>query len=78
LCENGNLAVTPGPKNIKAPTANVREPNWTHGLNVKVRKAGEKEFSERTAVFGAEVFRDENVGAIIYVAENGSIAAVAK
>jgi hypothetical protein len=78
LCENGNLAVTPGPKNIKAPTTAVNEPIWTHGLNLKVRRAGEKEFSERTAVFGAEVFRDENLGVTLYIAENGSIAALAK
>jgi hypothetical protein len=78
LGETGNLAVIPGPKNIKAPTANVKEPIWTHGLNLKVRKAGEKEFSDKTAVFGAEVFRDENVAAILYVGENGSLTAAAK
>jgi hypothetical protein len=78
LCETGNLAVTPGPKNVKAPTAPVKEPVWTHGLNLKVRKAGEKEFSDRTTVYGAEVFREENLGVILYVAETGSIAAQLK
>lgn len=77
ICETGNLAVTPGPKGIKAPTANVKEPQWTHGLNLKVRKYGEKEFSDKTTVFGAEVFRDANVGAVLYITETGSISAVA-
>ena len=78
LCETGNLAVTPGRKNLKAPTANVKEPIWTHGLNLKVRKAGEKEFSDKTTIYGAEVFRDENLGATLYIAENGSLSAAAK
>ncbi len=78
LCESGTLAVTPGRKNLKAPTPDVKEPVWTHGLNLKVRKVGEKEFSEKTAVFGAEVFRDDNVGAILYLGETGSLSAVAK
>lgn len=78
LCENGNVAVTPGRKNLTTPTTNVKEPIWTHGLNLKVRKAGEKDFSDRTAVFGAEAFRDDNVGAVIYIAETGSLTAAAK
>ena len=78
LCETGTLAVTAGPKDIKSPTTNVKEPVWTHGLNLKVRKAGEKEFSDKTAVYGAEVFRDENLGVTLYVAETGSISVTAK
>jgi hypothetical protein len=77
ITETGNLAVTPGMPGAKAPTANVREPRWTHGLNMRCRKAGEKEFSEKTQSFGAEVFRDENVGVTLYILENGSLAAIA-
>ena len=72
------MAVTPGAKNVKAPTAAVKEPVWTHGLNLKVRKAGEKEFSDRTAVYGAETFREENLGVVLYIGETGSIAAQLK
>lgn len=78
ICETGHLAVTPGPKNVKAPTANVKEPQWTHGLNVKARQYGEKEFSEKTRVYGGEVFRDENVGVTLYISETGTISAVTK
>jgi hypothetical protein len=75
ICETGALAVAPAPKDLKAPTANVKEPNWTHGLNVKVRTFGEKDFSDKTKVYGAEVFRDENVGTFLYICETGSISA---
>ncbi|MBI3411508.1 MAG: hypothetical protein HY040_24535 [Planctomycetes bacterium] len=78
ICESGHLAVIPGPKDIKAPTPGVKEPQWTHGLNLKVRKAGEKEFSNTTPVFGAEAFVDPNLNAVIYVTERGTISAAAK
>ncbi len=78
IVENGNLAVAAGPATVSAPTPKVKQPVWTHGLNLKARKAGEKEFTERTAVFGAEVFRDENVGVTLYVSEIGAIAALRK
>lgn len=74
LTEAGTLAVTPAPKDLKAPTANVKDPRWTHGLNVKVRPAGTPEFDGAKA-FGAEVFVDENTGVTLYLAETGSIAA---
>lgn len=77
ISETGNLAVTPGETSIKAPTPNVKEPRWTHGLNMRCRKVGEKEFSDNTQSFGAEVFRDDNLNAVIYILETGAIAAVA-
>jgi hypothetical protein len=75
ICETGAIAVAPAPADVKAPTVNVKEPRWTHGLNVKARKYGEKDFSDKTQVFGAEVFRDDNIGVTIYVCETGAIAA---
>ncbi len=73
--ETGTIAVAPAPKGVKAPTSNVKEPHWTHGLNVKCRKFGEKDFSDKTQVFGAEVFNDDNVGVTLYIGETGDIAA---
>jgi hypothetical protein len=78
ICETGAITVAPAGKDLKAPTANVKEPRWTHGLNVKARKHGEKDFSDKTTVYGAEVFRDENVGAMLFVCETGAIAAAPK
>jgi hypothetical protein len=75
ICETGSIAVAPATKDVKAPTINVKEPRWTHGLNVKARKYGEKDFSDKTQVFGAEVFRDENVDVTLYVCETGAITA---
>lgn len=78
IAETGALAVIPGDEKIKAPTANIKQPVFTHGYNVKARKFGEKDFTERTTTYGGEVFRDDNVGAIITVSENGNIAAALK
>ncbi|MBM3993619.1 MAG: hypothetical protein FJ303_05635 [Planctomycetes bacterium] len=75
ISETGSIAVTPGGK-LTAPTEKAKEPLWTHGLNVKCRKFGEKNFSDTTRAFGAEVFRDENVNVTIYVNELGYIAAM--
>jgi len=76
LCESGSLAVVPGPKGLQAPTPKVREPKWTHGLNLSCRTVGEKEFTDKTRVYGAEVFQDENTGVTLYIAETGSISAL--
>jgi hypothetical protein len=78
VTETGSIAVTAGAKELKTPTPNVREPQWTHGLNVKCRAIGEKEFSEKTRTFGLEVFRDVNIAATIYVNELGNLAAYRK
>src|SRR5262249_24454552 len=65
--ETGWIAVAPAATDLKAPTPNAKEPTWTHGLNVKCRKYGEKDFSPSTRAIGSEVFHDENVGATIYI-----------
>jgi len=77
ITETGALAVAaPLSKDLKAPTPNVKEPVWTHGLNLSVRKSGEKEFTERTLIVGSEVFRDDNTGMLVYIAETGAISIV--
>lgn len=75
LCETGSLAVVGGPKELKAPTTGVKSPQWKHGLNLKARQYGEEVFSDKTRVFGGEVFVDENLGVTIYIGENGVITA---
>lgn len=74
ICESGSIAVAPAASGVKAPTANVKEPAWTHGLNVRCRAYGEKEFSDKTRAFGVEVFRDDNVGTVLFINEVGAIA----
>lgn len=74
ISETGSIAVAPAPATVKAPTANAKEPVWTHGLNVRCRQFGEKTFSDTTRAFGAEVFIDGNVGVTIYITEQGNIS----
>ena len=60
----------------KAPeTKDVKKPKPLYGLEAKVRKFDELEFTNAQKI-GIEVFKDENTGTLIYISENGSIAAV--
>ncbi len=73
ISETGSLAVLAG----NAPGGDKsKEPEWRHGLELRVRKAGEAEFTDKTKTYGIEVYRDENAGTLIYVTETGSIAIV--
>jgi len=75
ITETGHVAVAPGPKT--APKlAKVENPTRAHAFNFRCRRVGETDFSKDTPTFGVEVFRDENVGVIIYLAETGSLATV--
>jgi hypothetical protein len=76
VTEAGYLAVTPNKEDLKTPTINPRDPRFTHGLDLSCRRAGEPDFTEKTRTYGIEVFREENVGLIIYVCETGALAAV--
>lgn len=76
ICETGDLAVLPSPSQLTTPTAKVKEPVWTHGLNLSCRKSGEANFTDKTRIYGAEVFRDENTGLTLYITETGSLTAV--
>ena len=72
----GALAVVPGGKGLEAPTPKRRDPSWQHGLDLKCRRFGEAEFSDKTQVFGVEVFRDENTGSTLYISQVGAISAL--
>jgi hypothetical protein len=76
ITETGALAVAPGAKTAQVPTPSPKAPTWVHGLDLKCRKAGEKEFTTNTKVWGVEVFRDENNGNLIYISETGNISVV--
>ena len=57
-----------------SPTPKVTAPDWKHGLNLKFRKV-DQEFADAQK-FGVEVFRDQNVGVTLYIAETVSLGAV--
>jgi hypothetical protein len=77
MCESGMVSIVPGYKgSAPIPDKEVKEPEWMHGLDLKVRKGGQKDFDGQTKTFGLEVFLDKNTGNVIYICETGSIAVV--
>jgi hypothetical protein len=75
LSETGSISVVPS----KFATATKGKPKGApllHGMNLKVRKAGEKDFTKDTKKYGVEVYEDSNNGSILYLSETGAIAAV--
>jgi hypothetical protein len=61
---------------VRAQEDKGKAPIWKHGVEIKVRKAGERDFGSQTRGFGIEVYQDENNGNLIYLSETGSIAVV--
>jgi hypothetical protein len=74
ITETGSFAVVAGKQVGKDD--NGKEPIWQHGLELSVRKAGEKDFTKDTKKYGLEVFLDGNNGNLIYITEAGNIAVV--
>lgn len=77
ISERGHVAAAP----VDAVTdstekGKIKAPKWTHAMDVKVRKAGEKDFTKETKKVGIEVFRDENNGTVVYLSETGSVGIV--
>jgi len=74
--EDGGLAAG-GPAPAKAPEeGKVAAPKSLYGLVVRVRKADEANFTEKTKKYGLEGYKDENSGQLIYLSETGSLAVV--
>jgi hypothetical protein len=74
ISETGSIAII-GPKAMGTATKD-KDPMHQHGLEVSVRKTGEKGFTKDTKRVGAEVYQDNRNGAILYVTEAGNIAVV--
>ena len=74
LTDAGSIAVASDKLSSQKETG--KGPDWQHGLELKVRKAGEKDFTKDTKTYGIEVFLDGNTGNLIYVCETGGIAVV--
>ena len=74
ISETGSIATAPLPASMKTDQG-VR---WSHATMYKVRKSGEANFDKTTTKFGIEVFEDKNTGNLVYIAENGAIAVLAK
>jgi hypothetical protein len=75
ISETGSMAVAPA-AGVSAPEKTVKDPEWYHGLEVKVRKADEKEFGKDTKKVSLEVYKDPNTNQLVYVTDAGAIAIV--
>jgi len=75
ISETGSLALL---GDSKAGAAKEKAPVWKHGMELQVRKAGEKEFTKTTKKHSIEVFYDEINGALVYVSDIGAISVVAQ
>jgi hypothetical protein len=72
LSETGSLAIARA--GSYAGGSSTKAPKRLHGLSLRVRRAGEADFTKDTRRFGVEVYRDENTGHLLYVSETGAIA----
>ena len=75
VSDSGDLAAVPA-KLVAPEDAKVKAPEWSHGMELRARKAGEKEFTKDTHKYGIEVYTDENNGNYLYLCETGALAAV--
>jgi len=52
----------------------VKDPDWKNGMVLRVRKAGDADFNEKTPKIGVETYLDPNTGNIVYISQSGSTA----
>jgi hypothetical protein len=76
VCFLMGVLITPHLPFVHAQDNKAKAPEWRHGMELRVRKAGEPDFNKDTKKYGIEVFRDENNGNLIYISETGAIAVV--
>jgi hypothetical protein len=69
ISEAGFLSVFPA-----GPVGADRNCKWLTAHDLKVRKAGEPEFTQKTKTWGVEVFRDLGSNKLLYVSESASIS----
>jgi len=76
ITSTGAIAVIPNPGTL-ATVEPKKAVTWKPGLNLSVRKAGDKDF-EKAKKYAVEIYRDNRTGAMIFLAETGSIAVLPK
>jgi hypothetical protein len=75
VTETGFVAYAPAPASAP-PSDGVKAPKAITGLVLSARKGDEKAFTKDTKAQAVEAFQDPNSGAILYLSETGSIAAL--
>ncbi len=73
--QTGDIGIAPN-FGVTPPVMDAKAPKWTVGLDLKARKAGETEFSEKTTTYGLEVFYDNVSKNWVYVSQEGRFAVV--
>jgi hypothetical protein len=73
VCQTGDIAVVKAPEGV-APADKAKKPTWLHAMELRCRRGGELDFGPNTPRFGIEVFKDENVGTLVYITETGALA----
>ncbi len=76
VTEQGLIATAKAVPDKVPDSKDVKKPKPLYGLEAKVRKSDEADFTDKTQKIGIEVFKDENTGTLIYISEAGSIQAV--
>jgi len=75
--ESGYVGTVPSGVVVdKAEKDKVKAPKWQHAMELRVRKAGEADFTKDTRKLAVEVFKDENNGNLVYVTQTGYFAVV--
>lgn len=69
ISENGSISVF-----AIGPVGNEKTSKWVTAHDLKVRRAGEPEFTQKTKTWGVEVFRDLASNKLLYVSEGAGIA----
>ena len=73
VSQTGSVSVLPT-GSIKA-SDKVKDPEWSHGLELKVRKAGEAEW-DNAPKFSLEIYKDPNADRLVYVTHKGNVTTV--
>lgn len=73
VTETGAVAAIPGA--ALEDGKKTLPPRALYGLVLPVRKAGEKELTDKSPRISVEVFEDPNTGVLLYISESGYIAA---
>jgi hypothetical protein len=77
VTETGSVAAGPQAPAAQPDKNKVARPKPAYGLILRVRKADESDFTDKTRRVGVEVFEDPNANALVYLSETGSVAVVA-
>ncbi|HEY2911379.1 MAG TPA: hypothetical protein VGI99_14105 [Gemmataceae bacterium] len=76
ITETGSISVAAASLMPLPTPAKPAPPKAVYGLTLRVRKADEAEFTEKTKMHSIEVFEDPNANTLFYLSDTGSIAVV--